>query len=327
MAGEGEFDFIARALAPLTRGHSGAYGLKDDGAILAPSEGCTFAVTTDTLVEGVHFPAGEDPFLVGWKALAANVSDLLAMGAAPGVYLLNIVWPAGGLEARADAFVAGLKAAQDQFKLVLVGGDTTKADGPWVVSITAMGETPGGETPRRGNARPGDALVATGSYGDAWLGLQQHLGVIRFEQADAARFVDLRFRKPVPPVELVEMIRRARAAIDVSDGLLADAGHILSASGMAGTIDLAAVPVSDVAEAWIKSQPGPVQARLELATGGDDYEIVAAVPQSGVAEFLEQCAARGRPAAIIGRVSEGSGLTVTYDGKPVDPGRLGFTHF
>ena len=108
MAGEGEFDFIARRLAPLTSDHPGAYGLKDDGAILAPPDGCAFAVTSDTLVEGVHFPTGEDPFRAGWKALAANVSDLTAMGATPGPYLLNIVWPKAGFAGRVDRFVDGL---------------------------------------------------------------------------------------------------------------------------------------------------------------------------------------------------------------------------
>ncbi|MEQ8405297.1 MAG: thiamine-phosphate kinase [Oceanicaulis sp.] len=328
MGGEGEFAFIARALQPLTRGHSGAYGLKDDGAILAPPTDHKFAVTTDTLVEGVHFPVGEDPAHVGWKALSVNVSDLVAMGAQPKAYLLNLVWPKGGFEARADGFVEGLRQAQDEYGLVLAGGDTTSADGPWMVSITAFAETLGGKTPRRGGAKAGDVLVATNSIGAAWLGLQLHLGAIKVEDETAQRWFERRFSRPRPPVEIAGSLREmAHAAIDVSDGLLADVGHILSASGLAGTVELSDIPLDGLVQTWLDAQPDALAARLKLATGGDDYQIAAAMPESVVPVFREKCAEHGHAVRVIGRLERGEGLTVTLDGEPIDPGRLGFTHF
>lgn len=328
MPGEGEFDFIARALAPLTEGHDGADGLTDDGAILAPTAGHAFAVTTDTLVEGVHFPLGEDPRNAAWKALAANVSDLVAMGAQPKTYLLNVVWPKSGFESRTEGFVEGLREAQTRFAVTLVGGDTTSADGPWTVSITAIGEVPGGETPRRGHAQEGDVLVLTGPVGDAWLGLQQHLGAVTVDDPAARTRFDRCFRRPEPPVELAQTVRQAaHAAIDVSDGLLADISHILSASRLGAVLELADLPLSRFAAAWVEAQPDALGALTKLATGGDDYEIVAAMPEAAAADFIAACEAYGRSAGRIGRVTRGGGLAVTFKGERVEPGVLGFTHF
>lgn len=328
MAGEGEFDFIARRLAPLTRAHSGAYGLKDDGAILAPSSDHDFAITSDTLVEGVHFPVGEDPFKVGWKALAVNVSDLIAMGAEPKTYLLNIVWPRDGFEARADGFVDGLREAQDAFKLLLVGGDTTRADGPWTISITAIGQVRGGKTPRRGGAKPGDVVVVTNQIGDAWLGLQMRLGKIDIEDARERALLDVKFATPAPPLEAAMPLHEmANAAIDVSDGLLADIAHIAAASSVGAVVDLASLPLSGVARRWIEGEPDELEARLKLATGGDDYEIAAAIPEPAVSQFRERCAAFGHAVTQIGRIEAGEGLSVMFNGAPVRPGALGFTHF
>ena len=328
MAGEGEFAFIARALKPLTRGHSGACRLEDDGAILAPSTDHKFAVTTDTLVEGVHFPQGEDPADAAWKALAVNVSDLIAMGAEPKSYLLNVVWPKGGFEARADRFVEGLREAQDAFGLALVGGDTTSAEGPWMISITAFGETQGGKTPRRGGAKPGDVLVVTNQIGAAWLGLQLHLGSIEVESDTARGSFSKYFSRPHPPLEVAGPLRQmAHAAIDISDGLLADISHILQASGLSGSVELSDIPLDGEVQAWLDAQPDALEARLKLATGGDDYQIAAAMPESIVPFFREKCAEHGHSVRVIGRLERGEGLTVTFDGEPVDPGRLGFTHF
>ncbi|MFP4518292.1 MAG: thiamine-phosphate kinase [Oceanicaulis sp.] len=328
MTGRGEFDFIAQALAPLTGGYEGAYGLKDDGAVMAPPAGSAFAVTSDTLVEGVHFPDGEDPAKAAWKALAANVSDLVAMAAAPHAYLLNIVWPEGGPADRGEAFVEGLRKAQDRFGLRLAGGDTTRARGPWMISITAFGHVGEAGTPRRGGAKAGDLLVVTNTIGDAWLGLQQHLGAVRFDDAGHARFVDEAFRRPKPPVEAVSLLRgAANAAIDVSDGLLADIGHLVSASGLTGEVDLGAMPVSAAARAWLGAQPDEAKARLDLATGGDDYQLVAAMPEAAASRFSGALTELGQPARIIGRLSKGEGVSVSFNGRRIESERLGFTHF
>lgn len=328
MAGEGEFDFIARRLAPLTRAHSGAYGLKDDGAILAPSTDHSFAVTSDTLVEGVHFPVGEDPGHVGWKALTVNVSDLIAMGAEPKTYLLNIVWPKGGFEARAEGFVEGLREAQDTYGLLLVGGDTTSADGPWTISITAIGQVRRGKTPRRGGAKPGDILVVTNEIGDAWLGLQLRLGKIEVDDPDEGGWFNMKLVTPDPPLEVATPLRQmANAAIDVSDGLLADTAHIAAASGLRAIVDLAEIPVTRMTQNWIARQPDEAEARLKLATGGDDYQIVAAIPERSVRLFTEACAKFGHAVTPIGRLEAGEGLSVTFKGAAVTTDELGFTHF
>jgi thiamine-monophosphate kinase len=328
MAGEGEFDFIARRLAPLTSDHPGAYGLKDDGAILAPPDGCAFAVTSDTLVEGVHFPTGEDPFRAGWKALAANVSDLTAMGATPGPYLLNIVWPKAGFAGRVDRFVDGLAQAQKAFAMTLVGGDTTSADGPWTLSITAFGVVKAGRTPRRGGAKPGDFLLVSNRIGDAYLGLQQHLGRAIFSDSSLSQHVDQKFAAPTPPVVLASILQDyASAAIDVSDGLLGDINHILQASGLSTHIDLGDLPLSEAGRDWVARQDNEPAARLALATGGDDYEIVACVPQESVAQFSAACAQAGQGVTVLARLEPGTGLRVTFRGKAMDADILGFTHF
>ncbi len=328
MAGEGEFDFIARRLAPLTLGHPGAYGLKDDGAILTPPSGCSFAVTSDTLVEGVHFPEGEDPFKAGWKALAANVSDLVAMGAEPKIYLLNIVWPKGAFETRVERFVKGLAEAQAAFGMALVGGDTTSAEGPWTLSVTAFGAVQGTRTPRRGGAKPGDVLLVSNFIGDAYLGLQQRLGHAGFSVPAHSSFVEQRFATPTPPVGLFSKLHHyASAAIDVSDGLLADIGHVLDASGVGAAIDLADLPLSAAALNWVSLQADEMAARLKLATGGDDYEIVACVPEDSVRRFSSECAQIGVRVTRLGRLEPGSGLRVSFNETPVQTSALGFTHF
>lgn len=328
MAGEGEFAFIARALAPLAAELPGADGLTDDGAVISPSPGRSFAVTSDTLVSGVHFPEDADPADTGWKALAVNVSDLVAMGAEPHAYLLNVVWPGAFDSVRADRFVSGLAEAQDAFGCTLAGGDTTRADGPWVISITAFGEVPAARTPRRRGARAGDRLVVTNTIGDAWIGLQRHQGASPTPDAKQGAEVLRALHRPRPPVAVAGALRQfANAAIDVSDGLLADAGHILIASGVRGVIELEAVPLSAAAAAWVDGEADERSARLALATGGDDYQIIASVPEALLDPFLSACRAAGESAAVIGRVERGEGLSVTYHGAPVDADRRGFTHF
>lgn len=328
MAGEGEFAFISRALAPLASACPGAAGLTDDGAVLSPAQGCSFAMTSDTLVSGVHFPTDADPSDVGWKALAVNVSDLVAMGAAPKAYLLNVVWPRPFDTARADSFVEGLRQAQDAFGCSLAGGDTTRADGPWSISITALGEVDGARTPRRSGARSADRLVVTNTIGDAWLGLQVSQSRIVLPESDKHAPLLRALHRPRPPVEIAGVLQIfASAAIDVSDGLLADATHILDASGLAGVIELDAIPLGAKAKGWVEASSDPTAARLALATGGDDYQILAAIPQALLEDFQAECRAYGHSSSVIGRLEAGKGLTVTDRGEPVTLSRRGFTHF
>ena len=326
---EGEFEFIARRLAPLAAGFPGAAGLKDDGAVLAPLAGRDFVVTADTLVEGRHFPVGEDPALAARKALRVNLSDLAAMGADPLCYFLNIVWPESGFRERMDAFADGLAADQAQYGIALAGGDTTRAAGPWTIAVTMIGTLPSGETVRRSGAQAGDLLVVTGAIGDAWLGLQCRLRHFDpFAPAYAAD-VERRFTLPEPRVSPSSAVRRhARAAIDISDGLLADSRHLAHASGLALLVDLERMPLSQAASAWLASHPNPEEGRLALASGGDDYELALAVDEAELAAFEAAALAAGAPATVIGRFDAGEpSLRVSCGERIVSPARFGFTHF
>ncbi len=323
----GEFDYITRRLAPLSAGFPGAAGLTDDGAVIAPPPGHELAVTSDTLISGVHFPADEDPALVAAKALRVNLSDLAAMGARALAYMLNVAWPAGADAALRERFADGLAAEQALFGVHLMGGDTTSSPGPWMITITAFGALPLGGAVRRSGAQAGDLAVVTGTIGDAWLGLHARLGGRNRLDAAHEEYLAQRFTRPEPRLKLAAAMRGlASAAIDVSDGLLADFEHIAQASGLSLTLALEDLPLSPAAAAWLALQPEPRQARLELAAGGDDYELALAVPP----HRLEALRAAAGPLAltVAGQFGAGpAGLQVTWDGDAVELTKRGFTHF
>jgi len=327
MSDEGEFEFIARRLAPLSAGAPGAARLADDGAVLALDPGETLAVTTDTLIEGRHFPRAGDPHLAAQKALRANLSDLAAMGARPFGYFLNIAWPQEGAAARAAGFVAGLAADQAAFAIRLHGGDTTSSPGPWTIAVTMLGRRPAGLGLRRGGARPGDALVVTGCIGDAGLGLRalqgEELGLASGDRAVLER----RSLLPEPRLAAIAPMRRhAGAVIDVSDGLLADARHLAVQSDLALDIRLEALPLSRPAERWLSAQEDKAEARLGLASGGDDYELLLSTPRPDA--LMTELMAAGVPAKAIGAFRPGPGAAhVFHEGRPVRPEAWGFTHF
>jgi thiamine-monophosphate kinase len=326
MSGNGEFGYIARCLAPLAAGFKGAFGLTDDAAEIAPSEGCALILTADTLVAGRHFLEGEDPATAARKALRANLSDLAAMGARPLAYLTSVVWPLDAPDALKDGFADGLAVDQAIFGIHLIGGDTTAADGPWTISITAIGEVPKGGAIRRSGAGAGDLLMVTGTVGDAGLGLEIASG--RLEAGEGAHFLLARHRLPEPRVALAEAVRtHATACIDVSDGLIADAGHLAEASGLGLRVDLEALPLSAPARAWLAQQGDPAQAASYLATAGDDYELACAVPEERAEVFAAACAEAGTSATAVGRFGAGEGVSVFHDGRPVRVERAGFTHF
>jgi thiamine-monophosphate kinase len=327
MSGQGEFDFIADRLAPLAAGFKGALGLKDDAALLSVRAGRELVITADTLVEGRHFPRGTDPALVARKALRVNLSDLAAMAARPMAYMTSIVWPSGATDALRNGFADGLATDQETFSITLIGGDTTAADAPWTIAITAFGEVPVGKGLTRATAKPGDALVVTGSIGDAALGLKIAQGNYA-PPADDRVFLLERLTLPEPRLSLADMLHaHANAAIDISDGLIADSGHIARASGLALSLDLDALPLSDAARRWLDDQDDTGAARLALASAGDDYELACAVPQARVDTFTTRVRAHGVAATVVGRFDTGSGIEVSVGGEIVDPGAGGFTHF
>jgi len=314
MSGADEFGEIERLFRPLTRGAAGAFDLLDDAAVIPSRPGYDLVVTKDVIVEGVHFPEGEAPELVARKALRVNLSDLAAKAAEPFACFLAVAWPRR-LDARErERFAMGLASDLEVYDLSLLGGDTVVTPGPFTVSITAMGWTPQGAMVRRSGARPGDQVLVSGTIGDGALGLL----AVKREIPDPNGRLTYRYRLPDPRVDLREDLRRvATAAADVSDGLVADAGHIARASGVRLEIDLDALPLSGAAASWLERQTEPRAALLRLATGGDDYEVVCTAPAD---------APRPVGMTLIGRVSEGEGVTVRLAGELVDPGPGGWRH-
>lgn len=311
MSGLDEFNEIARLFRPLTRGAAGAFDLMDDAAVVPQRPGFDLVVTKDAIVEGVHFLAGEAPELIGRRLARVNLSDLAAKGAEPFAAFLAVVWPRHFTDADRAAFAAGLGVELKDAGVSLLGGDTVSTPGPFTASLTAMGWVPEGQMIRRGGAQPGDRLMVSGHIGDGWLGLK----AARQEIADPEGYLSGRYRLPTPRLDLRRtLLEHASAAADVSDGLIADAGHIAAASGVALTLDLDRVPLSPAARDWLDGQPDRAAALVALASGGDDYEIVACGPVA-LPGFT-----------VIGEAAAGQGIEVTFAGSPVDPGVGGWRH-
>lgn len=311
MSGLDEFGDIARLFRPLTRGAPGALDLMDDAAILPQRTGFDLVVTKDAIVAGVHFPENEAPEFIARKLARVNLSDLAAKGAEPFAAFLAIAWPQAFSTADRAAFAAGLGEDLRDVSVSLYGGDTVVTPGPLTASLTLMGWVPEGRMVRRAGAQVGDRVMVSGPIGDGYLGLQAVLGRIADRSGDLTR----RYRTPNPRLDLRGVIlEHATAAADVSDGLIADARHIAEASGVLLRVQLDRMPMSAAARAWAQGQPDGVAARLALATGGDDYEIVATSPVA-LPGFT-----------VIGEVAPGEGVEVTCDGAPLDPGPGGWRH-
>jgi thiamine-monophosphate kinase len=311
MSGADEFGEIERLFRPLTGGAAGAFELLDDAAVLPVRLGFEVVVTKDALVEGVHFPDGEAPGLVARKLLRANLSDLAAKAAEPFAAFLAVAWPRRFAVAERAAFARGLGEDLAAFDMSLMGGDTVSTPGPFWASLTALGWVPAGGMVRRAGAKPGELLMVSGTIGDGTLGL----AVVRGEIADPTGALAGRYRLPSPRLELRAALRQgASAAADVSDGLVADAGHIATASGVGLRLDLDRLPLSPAASAWVSAQPDRAAALVRLATGGDDYEVVCTGPAP-----LEGF-------TVIGEVTGGTGVEAWAEGAPVHAGAGGWRH-
>lgn len=316
-----EFDLIDRHFARPTP--QAVLGPGDDCALLAPSPGMELAVTTDMLVAGTHFFADTDPFQLGWKTLAVNVSDLAAMGAQPRWALLAGSLPAAD-EAWIGAFSRGFFACAGRYGVDLVGGDTTR--GPLNLCVTALGEVPAGGALRRDGARPGDDVWVSGRPGLAALGLAHLQGRTALPADLGALCVGL-LQQPSPRVELGLALQRralARSAIDVSDGLLADLGHICERSTLDAEIFVAQLPdLPENVDAGLARQ-------CQLA-GGDDYELVFSAAPEKRGELSELSAELDLPLWRIGRLAAAAGrgeIRLTGErGEPLAVGRKGFDHF
>ena len=295
MSRSGEFELIRHFLAPLATA-AGAGRLEDDAALIDAPEGRRLVVTTDSMVEGVHFPGDGPPGLIARRLLRTNLSDLAAMAARPEGYLLNLALPGRIDDPWLEGFAAGLAADQEAFGLSLFGGDTVATPGALTLTITAFGSA--AAPVRRSGARPGDRVFVTGPVGDGHFGLKAVRG-----ELDAPRLAE-RYWLPTPRFGAAE---GASAAADISDGLIADLGHICHASGVGAVIDLEAVPLSPEVAAL------GARTRLEALTGGDDYELVFTARESA--------------AIPVGRIVAGEGVTVLdAAGEPAPLARQGYTH-
>lgn len=321
----GEFELIARYFAPLARGFAGAGGLKSDNAFLAADARHDLVVKTDTVVAGVHFLADEGPVRVAAKALRVCLSDLAAGGAVPFAYQLSLALSSRWTEDWVARFASGLAADQRRYGVVLCGGDTVVTPGPLTVTITAFGKVARGKGLARDGARAGDELWVSGTIGDGALGLLAARRELRGLPARQCASLEHRFRLPQPRTTLGRRLTGiATAAADVSDGLLADAGHIASASGLAVEIERESVPLSRAARSAVARRPALWSMILG---GGDDYELVMAVPRRRRAPLLAAALAAGVKLTRIGRFTRGEGVRLTVGGKSAAAPRKGYVHF
>ncbi|CAD5108235.1 thiamine-phosphate kinase [Zestomonas carbonaria] len=316
----GEFELIRRffAAAPCAQAAAGvALGVGDDCALLQPAAGEQLAISTDTLVAGVHFPESCDPFLLGQRALAVSASDLAAMGATPLAFTLALTLPAAD-EAWLEGFARGLDRMARGCGLALAGGDTTR--GPLCLTLTVFGRVPAGQALTRAGARPGDLLCVGGSLGDGAGALPLVLGTAQ-APAQAADYLLARYWSPQPQLALGEWLRgRASAALDISDGLLADCGHISRASKVAVHIDRERLPLS----AALLDLHGREAALQHALSGGDDYRLAFSLPPALLAELR----AAWPEVTVIGRVEAGEGVhLLDAGGGELRPPSAGYQHF
>jgi len=321
-----EDSLIARYFGPLAT-DPGAFDLSDDAAILKSSAD-DLVVTTDAIVEGVHFLPGDPPDSIARKALRVNLSDLAAKGAEPAGFLLTLA-----LRAADDQWLAPFARAlgEDavQFRCPLLGGDTVSTPGPLMISVTAFGRTLPGRMVRRNGAEPGDRIVVSGTIGDAALGLDILQGGAAAKALDAAARDTLvqRYRVPQPRCALAKAVRdHASAAMDVSDGLAGDLAKLCAVSGLSAVIDVGAIPLSDAARSLVDSGKVAID---RLLSGGDDYEILCAVAENRFADFTAAARVAGVAVTQIGVAVAGTGEPRFRDrqGRELLLKSLSFSHF
>jgi thiamine-monophosphate kinase len=323
----GEDSLIARYFRPLAT-DPGAFGLDDDAAALRP-DGSDIVVTTDAIVEGVHFLPGDPPDTVARKALRVNLSDLAAKGATPAGFVLTLALRNPD-EAWLKPFAAALGEDAAQFCCPLLGGDTVSTPGPLMISVTAFGRVPPGKMVHRSGAKAGERVMVTGTIGDAALGL----AILRGEKMDTAESGNAacealigRYRVPQPRTAMAEIVRDyASASMDVSDGLAGDLAKLCGVSGVSAVIDVASIPLSEAAMDLVSRG---IVGLETLIAGGDDYEILCTLPEDRVAAFAQAARDAGIAVSSIGTVIAGSAVPKFMDGKGTEIAleRRSYSHF
>jgi thiamine-monophosphate kinase len=321
----GEDQLISRYFKPLAT-HPGALGLGDDAAFIVPPPGCDLVLKTDAIVGNVHFFPDDPPGQLARKALRVNLSDLAAKGAKPLGYLLSLILPGEVSESWLASFATGLQADAETYGCPLFGGDTDRTPGPLTISIAMFGAVPTGQMVRRAGAKPGDRVMVTGTIGDAALGVQLRRGAAWKVPLEAREYLLSRYLLPQPRNVLAEALRaHASAAMDVSDGLAGDLTKLCGVSGVAATIQVANVPLSDAARGAIAAEPSLIETIL---AGGDDYEVLCTVPPDQVESFRAAVTAVNVPLTEIGTIAKGEGARfLDAENKPLTLKRLSYSHF
>jgi len=343
----GEFELIKRYLAPLSANEPGAYSLTDDAAVIPSRAGHDVVITMDTLVSGVHFLADTEPEHIAAKVVRVNMSDLAAMGARPAFYTLSLALPKnprGGSGQKTDGlwlerFSEALGIEQRIYDISIIGGDTVSTPGPLTLTITAFGYVEAGQAIRRSTANQGDLVVVSGTIGDAAFGLSALKGELAALSKSSREIVVERHNRPLPQIELGLRLRNfAGAAIDVSDGLIQDLGHICTESGVTAVVELEKVPTSPaVREAMERTH----REKKDILSGGDDYQLLFTIASWRQAELQEISKEIGVELTVIGKigqklpptgvdnlVSASAGVVVVDgDGSPIDSAFAGFRHF
>ena len=314
-----EFDLIARHF--MRPAANAVLGVGDDCALLHVTNGMDLAVSTDTLVSGTHFFPEVDPEHLGHKSLAVNLSDMAAMGAMPYWATLALTLPTVD-HAWLGAFAKGFFDLAEEFNVSLVGGDTTR--GPLALNVTIMGEVPAGAALRRSGAKAGNDIWVSGHLGDAALAVAHRKGILKLDDADVEEAL-MHLYEPMPRVQLGQALRgQATAAIDISDGLLGDLGHICRLSGVGATVELARIPLSDIAAKHIDTDAG----RTAVVAGGDDYELCFTAPANSRESIDDLQDMLGVHLTRIGQIRRGKGVSLLgTDGKAVKVDGRGYDHF